>query len=78
MLAREINSSKPRQRRLTYSEIRIMELLSAGKMYKEIALELNVCIDTVKKHCTNMYRKLAVSNRIEAINKYYGRYSTKV
>lgn len=58
---------------LTAKENEILELLSKGFLYKEISGELQVSIDTVKKHCGNIYRKLQVSNRTEAINMYLGR-----
>jgi DNA-binding NarL/FixJ family response regulator len=57
---------------LTNSEVRILQELSAGKLYKEIASDLNVCLDTVKKHCSNSYKKLGVSNRVEAMNMFSG------
>lgn len=55
--------------KLTKSEVEILELLSKGFLYKEIADKKFVSIDTVKKHISNMYRKLQVSNKTEAINK---------
>lgn len=53
---------------LTRSEKEILALLSEGKQYKEIASDKNISIDTVKKHIGNIYRKLHVTNRVEAIN----------
>lgn len=53
---------------LTKTEKEILNLLSEGLQYKEIAAEKNVTLDTVKKHIGNIYRKLHVNNRIEAIN----------
>jgi two-component system, NarL family, response regulator LiaR len=55
---------------ITPCEYSILEILSKGKTYKEISCQKNVCIDTVKKHCTNMYKKLQVNNKTEAINWY--------
>jgi DNA-binding NarL/FixJ family response regulator len=51
---------------LTSREKEILSSLAAGKFYKEIAGEFHICIDTVKKHCKNIYRKLHVKNRKEA------------
>ena len=69
--------SKPVQKKqmegLTSKEMEILEHLSKGLFYKEISAELNITLDTVKKHCGNIYRKLEVSNRTEAINLYLGR-----
>jgi DNA-binding NarL/FixJ family response regulator len=58
---------------LTNREREILELLSSGKYYKEIAAELHISIETVKSHCHNIYEKLHVSSRTEALNKYYAR-----
>jgi len=55
---------------LTAREKEIIELLSKGLLYKEIAFQLSISIDTVKRHCFNIYEKLHVGNRTEAINKY--------
>ena len=56
---------------LTAREKEVLELLSKGLLYKEIAVKLSISIDTVKRHCFNIYEKLHVSNRTEAINKYH-------
>jgi len=55
---------------LTEREKEILELLSQGLLYKEIADQKCISIDTVKKHVGNIYRKLHVSNKVEAINKF--------
>ncbi len=57
--------------KLTAREKQILEILSKGLLYKEIAAQLSISIDTVKRHCFNIYEKLHVSNRTEAINKYH-------
>ena len=54
-------------------EFEVVQLLSKGFLYKEIADELNVSISTIKKHLNNVYTKLQVQNRTEAINKIFGR-----
>ncbi len=55
---------------LTKTEVEVLELLAQGFLYKEIADKKFISIDTVKKHINNMYRKLQVSNKVEAVNKY--------
>ena len=55
---------------LTVTEKEVLELLAKGLLYKEIADKKNVTIDTIKKHIGNIYRKLQVNNKIEAINKF--------
>jgi len=58
---------------LSNREREILELLSRGLMYKEIAWELSISQETVRKHVYHIYEKLHVTNRIEAVNKFYGR-----
>ncbi len=57
---------------LTKREKEVLELLATGKQYKEIADLLFVALDTIKKHCYNIYDKLHVSNRTEAVIKIKG------
>lgn len=58
---------------LSTREKEILEQLSKGLMYKEIAAELFISPETVRKHVYHIYEKLHVTNRIEAVNKYFGR-----
>ena len=58
---------------LSNREKEILELLSRGLRYKEIATALFIGQETVRKHVYHVYEKLHVSNRVEAVNKYYGR-----
>ena len=58
---------------LSMREREVLELLSKGLPYKEIAEMLGVNIETVRKHCHNIYEKLQVSSRTEAVVKYLGR-----
>ncbi|MEO5916257.1 MAG: response regulator transcription factor [Luteolibacter sp.] len=58
---------------LTQRETETLDLLVKGYFYKEIASELGIRIDTVAFHLGNIYRKLHVRTRSEAILKYMGR-----
>ena len=58
---------------LTARESEILDYLAKGFIYKEIASELFISKETVKKHIHNIYDKLHVQNRTEAINKAYQR-----
>lgn len=58
--------------KLTKREIEILELLSKGFMYKEIADKTGITFGTVRQHIYHIYDKLHVQNRTEAINKVYG------
>jgi len=58
---------------LSNREAEILELLAKGLLYKEIAAQLFIAQETVRKHVYHIYEKLHVNNRIEAVNKYFGR-----
>lgn len=58
---------------LSVREKEILEFLSRGLMYKEIAAQLNLSSETVRKHAYNVYEKLHVNNRVSAVNKFFGR-----
>lgn len=58
---------------LTKREVEILIALSKGLLYKEIAEELFISSQTVRKHVYHIYEKLHVGNRIQAVNKYFGR-----
>ena len=55
---------------LSTREREVLEQLSKGLLYKEIADVLNVNIETIRKHCHNIYEKLRVNSRTEAVVKY--------
>lgn len=55
---------------LTPKERIILSLLANGLMYKEMAAMQNVNINTIKKHCKSIYKKLKVRNRTEAANYF--------
>jgi DNA-binding NarL/FixJ family response regulator len=67
------SASEETLERLSRREAEILEMLSKGLVYKEIADELSISSETVRKHVYNIYNKLHVSNRVEAVNKYFGR-----
>ncbi|MBS1526566.1 MAG: response regulator transcription factor [Bacteroidetes bacterium] len=55
---------------LTMREKEVLQLLAKGLLYKEIADTLSISVITVKNHLKNIYAKLHVQNKIEALNKY--------
>lgn len=55
---------------LSKREKEVLELLAQGLMYKEIAEQLGLSTETVKKHLKNIYNKLHVQNKVEALNKF--------
>ena len=56
---------------LTPSEQRVLEALARGLSNREIAQELWLTQQTVKFHLTNIYRRLGVANRTEAVRHAY-------
>ncbi len=54
---------------LSTREIQILDLLAQGRRIKEIPDELFISINTVRTHIRNIYEKLQVQSKIEAINK---------
>lgn len=53
---------------LTKREIEVLDHLSKGLNYGEIADNLFISAGTVRKHIENIYRKLQVRNKLEAVN----------
>lgn len=54
---------------LTKRELEILELASKGHTYDQIGNTLFIASGTVKKHISNIFEKLQVRNKIEAIKK---------
>jgi DNA-binding NarL/FixJ family response regulator len=58
---------------LTQRETEVLAKLAEGLTVKEVATALDVSWDTVRNHVANIYSKLHVHSRSEAILKYLGR-----
>ena len=58
---------------LTDREIELLEQLKAGHTYERIATHLHIALGTVRKHIENIYRKLRVKNKVEAVQKAFGK-----
>jgi DNA-binding NarL/FixJ family response regulator len=58
---------------LSKRELEILDLLAKGYRYKEIADTLSISFDTVRFHLRNIYEKLHVHSRTEAVVKYLGK-----
>jgi DNA-binding NarL/FixJ family response regulator len=52
---------------LTEREIEILQMLAEGRCNKHIAERLSITIRTVKFHTNNIFTKLSVGSRAEAI-----------
>jgi DNA-binding NarL/FixJ family response regulator len=57
---------------LTPRETQILEQLAKGSLYKEIAWDLGIGFETVRSHIDNIYNKLHVRTRTEAVVKFLG------
>lgn len=62
------NKSREILGRLTRRERQILQLTATGAKNVDIAAALNVSAHTVKTHMYNLFKKLHVSNRVQAIN----------
>jgi len=70
---REHEQNMPTMELLSHRENEILQLLSKGLLYKEIAEQLSISTHTVRQHIHKIYEKLHVQNRTEAINKAMGK-----
>lgn len=55
---------------LTSREVEVLENLAKGMTYQETADKLFIGLNTIKKHMTNVFEKLQVRNKTEALNKF--------
>jgi len=58
---------------LSDREKEVLEHLAKGLIGKEVADALNISWGTVRKHVQNIYKKLQVNTRVEAVNLYLNR-----
>jgi DNA-binding CsgD family transcriptional regulator len=63
------NGRSPVDDNLTQREMEVLKSLAEGNSYQEIANVLFISHETVKKHLKNIYRKMNVKNKIQAINR---------
>jgi DNA-binding NarL/FixJ family response regulator len=70
-IARMVVSSfhRNRQSPLSARELEVLELLASGKSYSSIADQLFVDKETIRSHIKNIYLKLEVHSKAEAIEK---------
>jgi ATP/maltotriose-dependent transcriptional regulator MalT len=60
-------SPEPLVEPLSERELEVLTLLASGRPNREVARDLFVSVGTVKTHTNNIYRKLGVRNRAEAL-----------
>ena len=62
----EVSSVSPQN---VLSETEIINQVALGLTYTDIARELNISVHTVRRHIENIYQKLDVHNKSEALKK---------
>jgi DNA-binding NarL/FixJ family response regulator len=75
MLVQTFQSNEPTtnpEERLTARESEILRLLTRGFRSKEVGEELGISVQTVNTHLRNIYEKLHVRSRSEAVARYLG------
>jgi len=65
------NKENREMQKLSEREKEILNLLSQGLRYKEIADKLFLSTETVRTHIRNIYEKLQVNSRTDALNKTF-------
>jgi DNA-binding NarL/FixJ family response regulator len=63
---------------LSFRERQVVNLITKGKLNKEIACELHLTEGTIKEYLNRIFRKLGVSNRTELAVWAVTQYSTRV
>lgn len=58
---------EPPQETLTERELDVLRLLAKGSANKQIGVQLHISESTVKTHVANIFQKLAVTDRTEAV-----------
>ena len=70
-LFREEHADAEPSRGLSKRENEILQLLSKGLLYKEIADQLGISVGTVRQHIHKIYEKLHVNSKSEAVAKAF-------
>ncbi len=66
-------NNNPLMEELTIRETEVLESLAKGLIGKEVADALDISTGTVRKHIQNIYKKLQVNTRVEAVNLFLNR-----
>lgn len=54
---------------LTEREMEVINYISLGLNYRDIALSLDISPNTIRRHIENIYRKLEVNSKLKAVEK---------
>ncbi|EJR02795.1 response regulator [Bacillus cereus] len=64
---KEVHADKVAENNLTDKELFVLKAIARGYKNKEIAFDMGIAERTVKAHLTNIYNKLGVNSRSEAV-----------
>jgi LuxR family maltose regulon positive regulatory protein len=59
-------TAQPLLEPLSERELQVLQLMAKGAANQEIAQELVIAVDTVKRHVSHIFAKLGVRNRVQA------------
>jgi LuxR family maltose regulon positive regulatory protein len=65
----DANRTVVRGEALSNAELAVLRLLRSELSQREISGELQLSFNTIKTHARNIYRKLGVTNRAEAVDR---------
>ena len=65
----ELSRRTPSGEELSGRELEILQLMAKGAANKEISAQLNISQSTVKTHIANIFQKLGVNDRTEAVTQ---------
>jgi len=65
----QLSRRAPSGEELSERELEVLCLMAKGAANKEISAELNIAQSTVKTHITNIFQKLGVNDRTEAVTQ---------
>jgi DNA-binding NarL/FixJ family response regulator len=65
----ELSRRTPSGEELSERELEVLCLMATGSANKEISAELKIAQSTVKTHITNIFQKLGVNDRTEAVTQ---------
>jgi DNA-binding CsgD family transcriptional regulator len=68
-IKRNSNGTSEVRASLTKREIEVLRHLSTERPISAIAATLHISINTMKTHLKNLYRKMGVENRTQAVDK---------
>ena len=65
----ELSRRTPSSEELSERELEVLQLMAKGAANKEISAQLSISQSTVKTHIANIFQKLGVNDRTEAVTQ---------